>query len=63
MSKFYGLYDAKYYEQLITIGTTKEIAKFLGITASTLRSMLSHKRKRDKKYLVRNRYEIVEIIK
>lgn len=44
MIKEYGLYNIKEYEQLVFLGTLKEIAKYLDYNVGSLRSYLTRKK-------------------
>ena len=60
--KIYGLYDLKHYEECVCIGTIKDISIFLQCTTGSIRSHISHRKNGKRSGLLRQRYELVEII-
>ena len=61
-AKVYAIYDTKYYEQCVRIGTIKEIADFLNCSTETVRCGASRRRNGRRKNLLKSRYEIVELV-
>lgn len=60
IKKTFGLYNMRYKEQCEYVGTTKEIANYLGLQINTLRVYLVRKRKGKQKLLL-DKYELVEL--
>lgn len=58
--KQFGLYDLKDCEQLVYLGTKKEIAEFLGLTVNYLSIYLVRKKK-GIKHLIKHKYDLVEL--
>lgn len=59
--KMYGLYDLKYYEECVCLGTIKDISLFLTCSTNSIRSYITHRKKGERSNLLRKRYELVEI--
>ena len=59
--KEYALYDVKDYEQLVYMGTIREISEYLNCYIGSLRSYLTRKKRGEQKLLQR-RYELIEIM-
>ena len=59
--KEYGLYDLKEDEQIVCLGSLKEISRFLCTTTNSLKSYISHRKSGKRTGLLRRRYELVEI--
>ncbi len=54
--KIYGIYNIRQIEQCERVGTLKEVAKFLNLTAREIQNGL-------KKHLIRNKYEMCYLFK
>lgn len=59
--KTFGLYDLKYYEECVCLGTIKDIASYLNCSSNSIRSYITHRKKGERQGLLRKRYELVEI--
>lgn len=60
MTKIYGLYNIKDYEQCEYFGTMREIAEYLHITKHGVASYMCRKRQGKQKYLL-HKYDLVEM--
>ncbi len=59
--KEYAVYDMKEFEQLVFMGTLREIANYLDYSVGSLRSYLTRKKNRQQE-LLKHRYELTEMM-
>lgn len=60
--KTYGLYDTKYFEECVCLGTIKDISNYLHCSTNSIRSYITHRKKGERFGYLRKRYELVEIL-
>jgi len=61
LAKEYALYDTAEFEQLVFMGTLKDIANYLNCEVGSLRSFLTRKKNKQQELLQR-RYDMVEVM-